>query len=376
MKSHNTLLKKIILLFISIFIPLTVMSILAINYSNQKLKSQILSSIDSNNQSYISQLNTSLDNIYINSYNLINQSNYRNFSIMYNDFSTYDKRTQVKLIQEQLSGLQISTPLIESTHAYFFNRNIIFHNTGYSYGTFHSLPEDSLKELKSLTQEKKLTYYYENPITNKQTLEFFIAPEYSDDYRAGITISIYELEKYLTKNAVYPGEGFLFDSKDSLKIENLPNSSQGKDTDFQKLSKQARESDSFLHGKIDGIDYHIFLYEIPSLTAQYIRLIPTTALLKNINQTPFLIGVFFLLIFLACILFFIGVYRLIHQPLYQLTTAFEELEEGNFSITIHDKHNADFAYLFQAFNNMTENLNHLIEQDYNQKLLLQKAELK
>lgn len=67
---------------------------------------------------------------------------------------------------------------------------------------------------------------------------------------------------------------------------------------------------------------------------------------------------------------------MIHKPLYQLTEAFEEVENGNFSITINDQHNTDFSYLFRAFNNMTGRLSRLIEQDYNQKMLLQKAELK
>ena len=98
--------------------------------------------------------------------------------------------------------------------------------------------------------------------------------------------------------------------------------------------------------------------------------------MHGINTTPVLVLLFLLFVFGACILFFIGVYRLIHKPLYQFTTAFEELENGNFSVTINDTHSADFAYLFQAFNNMTSKLSRLIEQDYHQKMLLQKAELK
>lgn len=183
MNSHNTLLKKIILLFVSIFIPLTTISIFAISQSNSKLKNQILTSIDSNNDNYISQLNTALNNIYINGYNLINQSHFRNFSNTYTDFSVYNKRTQVRLIQEQLSGLRIAAPLIESTHVYFFNHAIAFHSHGYKYGSFHNLSEKDLETSPQMTQSKKLDYY-RNPISNHLSLDFLIPPEYSLFYRS------------------------------------------------------------------------------------------------------------------------------------------------------------------------------------------------
>lgn len=145
---------------------------------------------------------------------------------------------------------------------------------------------------------------------------------------------------------------------------------------MQKELKEDNTAKSYSQETLNGTDYYVFSYKIPSLSAQYIRLIPTDSLLKNIHTAPVLIVLFFLFVFGACILFFIGVYRLIHKPLHQFTTAFEELEKGNFSVTIDDTSSADFAYLFRSFNTMTSKLNRLIEQDYNQKMLLQKAELK
>lgn len=376
MKSHNTLLKKVILLFVSIFIPLTVICTIAISHSNRKLKEQILTSVDANNENYITQLNTSLNNIYINGYNLINQSNFREFSNTYTDFSAYKKRTQVHLIQEQLSGLRISAPFIESAHVYFFNHAIVFHSRGYVFGSFHHLSEKDSETLIRMAQSKKLNYYYQNPISGSLSLDFFIPPEYSDEYCAGITISQHEIEKYLKANSVYENEGYLLYSDTSFKIENLPNVMEEAFLPLQKRLEEPGGIETFSQITLGGIDYYTFFYEIPSLSAWYIRLIPTDSLLKNINTGPVLVAFFFLFVFGSCILFFIGVYRLVHRPLYQFTAAFEELEKGNFSVTINDMQNADFAYLFQAFNNMTSKLNRLIEQDYNQKMLLQKAELK
>lgn len=376
MKSHNTLLKKVILLFTSIALPLTLISIISITSINQKLQHQVLHSVDTNTMNYISQLDNTLDNIYINTYNLLNQSNFKNFSNSYPNFSSYDKRTQINLIREQLSGIQISSPLIESAHAYFLDQKIAYHAGRNTNGSFHELSEVELALLGNVAQKQKISYYYFDPYSKKWTLNLFLSPTHSDTYCAGITISQHDLQKYLTANSTYEDESFLLYSDTSFKIENIPDSAK---RDLQELHgdlKKRGEHETVFHTKLAKKNYYAFCYDIPNLSAQYVRLIPEGSLLKGINTTPILILLVFLFIFISCILFFIGVYRLIHKPLHQFTTAFEELEKGNFSVTIDDTSSADFAYLFRSFNTMTSKLNRLIEQDYNQKMLLQKAELK
>lgn len=374
MKSHNTLLEKILLLFISIFIPLTLISVVTIKYSNQRLQDQVVSSIDANNSIYISQLNSSLENIYINASNFLNQSNLKNFSNLYDTLSPYSKRTEVKLIEEQLQGIKTSSSFIKVAQVYFLDQKIAFHPDKNMYGNYHDLSSEEISTLKKAMETPKSLRYYQDPVSKDWLLDYVISASQSDSYCAVMSLSQYELKKYLKANSVYDNEGFLFYSDTSFVLEELSDAAAKDTPGLQSLADT--KTDTFFQTTLGDVDYYAFSYEIPTLSAQYIRLIPTDSLLKNIHTAPALIILFFLFIFGACILFFIGVYRLIHKPLYQFTTAFEELEKGNFSVTIEDMHNPDFAYLFRAFNNMTSKLSRLIEQDYNQKMLLQKAELK
>ena len=115
---------------------------------------------------------------------------------------------------------------------------------------------------------------------------------------------------------------------------------------------------------------------MPYLSFQYTRLIPTDDILNATRVTPLLNMFFILLISAACIIFFVEIYRLVHRPLSHLINAFKEMETGNFKVQIANVHSPDFAYLYQEFNKMAQKLELLIEKDYTQKLLLQKAELK
>lgn len=369
MKTQNTLFKKVILLFISIFIPLTLFSVLTLNLSNRRLKNQILHSIDSNNSSYTSQLDSSLGNVYLNSYKLINQSNFRRFSATFSTLSRYDRDSQAMLLREQISDQCVISPFVESAHIYFKNHKIAYSSYGYKYGSFQELSVRELTALRKLHKKTGHMRYGINPLTGKNSLMFYVSANSSYDYCATFVLSQKELENYLLTNASYENERYLFTVGDSFSTDNF---------DFRLPDSVLPDADgnSYAIVKLNGQKYYAFSYELPSLSAHYTRFIPTHSLLKNVDKTPFLITVFFLFVTASCILFFAGIYRMVHQPLVHLTNAFEEIEKGNFKVTITDFQNADFAYLYQAFNDMTQKLDRMIERNYNQKMLLQKAELK
>lgn len=112
MKRKNTLLKKIVILFLSLVFPLLIVWLGTIQFSNQTLKRQILSSIDSNNATFIAHLNNSLYTIYASAFTLAGQSNLQRFSNAYSGFTTYEEASQVRLLREQLSSVSLSLPFL------------------------------------------------------------------------------------------------------------------------------------------------------------------------------------------------------------------------------------------------------------------------
>lgn len=69
-------------------------------------------------------------------------------------------------------------------------------------------------------------------------------------------------------------------------------------------------------------------------------------------------------------------HRVIHRPLARLVQAFRKVEQGDLSVRLSLKRNDEFGYLYRQFNEMAVNLDTLIQQVYQQKLLMQRAELK
>lgn len=79
---------------------------------------------------------------------------------------------------------------------------------------------------------------------------------------------------------------------------------------------------------------------------------------------------------ISVLIFFVGVINIIHRPLNKLVNAFLTVETGDLNIRIHETSKSEFSYLYSGFNDMADHLENLIDEVYNQKMMLQKAEFK
>ncbi len=79
---------------------------------------------------------------------------------------------------------------------------------------------------------------------------------------------------------------------------------------------------------------------------------------------------------LIIVLFALGLYKVIHQPLRTLVQAFRRVEIGQLHFKLFHKNRDEFGYLYTRFNNMIETLDNMVNVVYEQKLLSERAELK
>lgn len=372
----HTLLKKVILLFVAVLLPLMTVSLIYLHHNNLKQRQQALDAIQSNNDSYLARLDENLQQIYTANLHIIEQDLLRDLAIIYPYLSTYDRSVRVNLLREQLSSLCASSPLLESAHAYLFNYNLMYNSDNYHGGSYCTLAEEETSFYRELSKTHGLVEYYHSPLKGEKTLSVFMAPfSNSPAFAVNFILSEDALQSYLEANSSYPDELYLFGMENGFTLSNIPSDFRKEAVEF--LSQNKNES-SPTYRKIEfhGKSYTAFLSRMESSGGLYIRLISDASLLPSIRYSYGLLFLFFLLIICASILFFIGIYRMVHKPLSKLTDAFDEVEHGNFQVQIVQTGNDDFAYLYHAFNNMALKLSRLIERDYNQKFLLQKAEMK
>lgn len=115
---------------------------------------------------------------------------------------------------------------------------------------------------------------------------------------------------------------------------------------------------------------------LKTLGLQLVSVVPTAHIYGKITNYRFFFLCYVFLAVMIIIAFGLFIHRMIHRPVNNLIQAIKKVEQGDYLATVTNKNNDEFHYLNHSFNKMTQNLQELIHQVYEQKILMQRAELK
>lgn len=373
----NPLLKKIIILFVCLLVPLITIGTFAIYKGNKRLQNQILDSIYVNNQVYIRQLDINIKQIYYFNIPVLEQSYVQKLANISPFLTPYERGVYVNLLREQLSAMCATNPLLESAHVYFLDSLVMYNSKGYDKGSYSLLKPEQAKQFKALEKEKSLVHYYTDSQTKQRTLSIFMAPRLKENnYGMNIVLSQKRLKQHLDSNIAYQDDFYLFYLGDKFNLTNLDKPLRARAKQLCKeLRKQNRRS-FYEPVRLNDVPYYVFFYKTSEGGGCYARFISANSLLGSVGASTLVVVAVILWAFFSCLVFFAGMYRMVHKPFKRLRDAFAEVETGNFDVQIGDQKPSDFAYIYSAFNDMAARLKHLIWHNYSQKLLLKKAELK
>ena len=132
----------------------------------------------------------------------------------------------------------------------------------------------------------------------------------------------------------------------------------------------------FLDGKIDGKSYFIVYTDIGFQDLRLVNCVAADAVFGELKNYRLWMMAFASVSVIAVFLFAIYIRKEIHQPLHELMEGFREVKAGNLDIRVEHRQEDEFRYIYDDFNDMLLRLNDLIDQQYKQKILIQKSELK
>ncbi len=374
LRLKNTVLTKVFLLLFVVVVPLVVISSVSIGNINKQLQQELLTSIDADSLNFSKQINDGAKEIYISNMPLSMQSNIQMLVVADSSLSEYEKAKTLNTISEQLSNICTTNNYLESAHIYYRDARRVYHTKNSFKGSFDDFTMEQYEFLSQKAIHPETLHRYVNPLTGNEVLSIFIMPFGQSEPR--FIIEMVLSEEYI-KSVV--------EAKDLIAEDLYYIEMCGKvvATDIDQINLTTINNVDFtarqnLSSKIDINDtaYYIMKYHLPYCDGYYLKLISTAGLMKPLKMSSIYLMIFFIVLVISCVFFFIGIYRLVHKPLTKLTRGFELVESGNFNTMIQETGTSDFSYLYHAFNDMTVNLENLIERDYNQKIFLQKAELK
>ena len=127
--------------------------------------------------------------------------------------------------------------------------------------------------------------------------------------------------------------------------------------------------------KLDGSRYLLFS-EASGMGLRCAVGVPSVQILRLLYQVaaPYVIACVLLLLAVAAVMFFAVMRRL--RPLQEMTLQLQQVAQQNFSVKLPQYDCQEFSTMSQAFNAMTDTIDHLINDVYEKKLIAMDSELR
>lgn len=176
-------------------------------------------------------------------------------------------------------------------------------------------------------------------------------------------------------NASSKGGAFIYNEKEDVVLESASVDCTGRQILEYLERNDSGSYKSVQRLKVDGRAYLVFVGKEGTMGV-FVQYAEEASLMKDIRQFLYYYMVFLAIMIGMSVAFILYTRSVVHRPLNTLVQAFERLKEGNLKEHIYHGKKDEFSYLYQAFNDMEDRLENLIDQVYVQKNLAQRAELK
>lgn len=366
---------RLFLAFLCIIVAMYGFSFYISIQSSKNLENELAQSLMVKLIFFQSRLENDIDNISRSIRQYSNKYSLQRLSLAPETLEQYQKIKYILDIHSRLIEIEINNTLIHniSVHIPSLERTISTKNT--------------ISVLTSAEYEIILQKYSVNSIfidNNSDILTMYFYPNklwIKGEKNPLYTISVDFSKKYIIKQleellSGTNGGAVIMDINESWMISS--------DDKINEIIKNIATADSNLYNDIDDISYSIIdnnkmmiLKSYSAYLNTYIfSYMPVDVILSPYkyysNWIWYLSGFSILIV----IIYSYIMYKQYTSPLNVLIHSFKKLEAGNLDIKIKHKSNDEFSYLFKQFNSMTRSINEYIDKIYEQRVLLQSAELK
>lgn len=128
--------------------------------------------------------------------------------------------------------------------------------------------------------------------------------------------------------------------------------------------------------KLNGKKYLVSSVKSSYLDWHLVDVVPLYQILQPISLSRNLFYLFMILLFVVGISASILLYRNIQYPIKKLIQGLRRVQRGDYSVRLHSKNQNEFSFLFHRFNDMSHQIQDLIENVFQEKIRAKEATLK
>ena len=367
---NNSIFSRLVITFLIIIIPIYMLGIYIYYWGLRTVKDEISKSTTAQVSFYLQGLEKEIERIKILQYDCLNDENLNKLAVRWQIMDTYQQIDCIRRLQQKLAMIKNSSIYINDVSVHILPiKKTISSNTGVD--TIHTEKYYNIRVPVGFKGAQIISYKGDLYLSTLQQ------PGAED----ALYLIVVELDKAALKQAL--SQFNTYEKSGSFLISMVNNNIIANQSDASNIpsainftSKLGENGSGMDFTRIDKKGYYIVYSRSEYLNMVLLKYIPEEIILKPIQNFYVWVWIFTIAAVFIIIIYSYSTYRFMHKPLLKLVESFRRVESGDLQVSIdHDSKN-EFGYLYKRFNEMVKYLNMLINQVYNQRILMQRAELK
>ncbi|TFE27504.1 sensor histidine kinase [Cohnella luojiensis] len=367
---RKTLFVRLVVTYLIVILPVILLGVYLYNWSYRNASQDLSKATLSQLSDYLGDLNREIDWMEIQQFDLLEDSDLNKMAVTWDMMDSVERRTSTNYLVHRLTTLKSSSAYIKDVevHIRSINKNVSASNA------VHDFDEESFNYFRSIAYKKENRLInYNNALHLGVSKQGGIKGE-EPLFIVQIELDTQKLKDSLRQVNMYP------ESRSFLLLESSE-FSIGSDGESDKMLQSYMEAVKGKNGNasvftVEGQRYHIDAVHSDTLALSVATYLPEEAVKRPLNKFVTWAWLFAFTSFCAIIIYSFSTYRFVHKPLLLLVQSFRRMEGGALDIQIEHKQKDEFGYLYNRFNLMLRKLQALIDQDFKQKLMMQRSELK
>lgn len=374
-KKKRSIFIILLVIFIAIIIPLYIIGFGIYSWGYSMTKEEITNSLNASVDFYMGTLESEISRIRSLQYECLNDENLFYFINASGIMTDYEKVSALLSLQARLSVMKNSSSYIKNVTVYIPGIG----KTISAEGGVVDLTDGWKNTLaaKADNSEAGIIYASGSLYLLAAYPSTMVSADQTPLYILIIELSTNDMQSRLLSFNHYPNSGAMLVNKPQG--FRLVGGISGGVADI--VSKCGFSIDTLAKNKsvvvsADGSRYILVGKQSSYLNMGLYTYVPEQSIYGGIQRYQLLFLFFSLAALIIVVAFAFSAYRLIQRPMVKLVRSLTKVEKGVLSVRITHSANDEFGYLYSAFNNMAESLENLIEQNYKQKILTQRAEMR
>lgn len=365
---RNTIFIRLVATYLFVILPLIILGVYLYNWSYQYASQEISKNSQAQLSAYLDGLNREIEWLEIQQYDILQDGELNKMALTWEMMSTVDRKASLHYLLPRLVSIKNSSIFIKDVFVHIRGMDkTISAMTGMN--AFDSRRYNNVYEEKARGNPRLLQI--------DDTLHLVAAK-----YGAGkgeepllivqIELDASKLRESLMQISVYPESGaFIVSEPSGFALASHDEADRLMGGAMQAIQNANRQMINIGTGR-----YLIDKAYSDKLKLSVFTYLPIEAVKRPLSKFYVWAWLFAGTTLLAIAIYAVSTYKLVHKPLLLLVQSFRKMEDGMFNIRIRHGQRDEFGYLYDRFNHMLIKLQHLIDQDFRHKLMMQRAELK